>query len=342
MDEKVKARLLEKLTRELGPCITSALADPQVIEVMVNADGLIWVEKMGDAPVVCGSILESQTHSIIATVAAVLDRVANDASPILEGELPTDGSRFEGMLPPVTSAPVMAIRKRASQIFSLDDYVTSGVMTKPQREVIANAVKSRKNILICGGTGSGKTTLTNAVIAEIVRLTPDDRLVIIEDTYELQCKAENHVTLHATEAISMDRLLRGTLRMRPDRILVGEVRGPEALALLKSWNTGHPGGLATLHANSAMAALTRLEQLTGEATHGTTQLPALIAEAVDLIVFIQRSGGKRFVQDIAEVHANKAGEYQIQSVASQATPNAVPVPLELNPTAETITQEEVT
>ncbi|MGB7300323.1 MAG: P-type conjugative transfer ATPase TrbB [Burkholderiaceae bacterium] len=324
MDSRTEDRLLTKLRRELGPYLTASLGDPSVVEVMVNPDGEIWVEQMGKSSVVVGRISQAESHSIIATVAAVLGRVVNAESPILEGELPTDGSRFEGLLPPVVSAPVMTIRKRASQIFSLDDYVRTGIMSGAQRAAISKAVTNRKNILICGGTGSGKTTLTNAVIAEIVALTPDDRLVLIEDTYELQCSAKNHVALHATENISMDRLLRATLRMRPDRILVGEVRGPEALALLKSWNTGHPGGIATLHANSALGALTRLEQLTGEATATAQHLPALIAEAVDLIVFIQRSSSGRQIKEIAEVHATTDGQYQIISVAPKVSLVAVP------------------
>lgn len=323
MDQKIEERLRTKLRRELGVCVNAALEDPDVLEIMVNPSGEIWVEKMGQPARVAGHLTKSEAHSIIATVASVLNCVVNDTRPILEGELPIDGSRFEGILPPVVSAPVITIRKRASQVFSLDDYVASQVMTPEQREAIGNGVSDRRNILICGGTGSGKTTLTNAVIDEIVRLTPDDRLVLIEDTYELQCNARNHVSLHATDETSMDQLLRATLRLRPDRILVGEVRGPEALALLKSWNTGHPGGVATLHANSALSALTRLEQLTGEAAKATKHLPALIAEAVDLIVFIHRSGGRRTIHDIAEVHATDNGQYRVVTVASRVTPIVV-------------------
>ncbi|MGB7183987.1 MAG: P-type conjugative transfer ATPase TrbB, partial [Burkholderiaceae bacterium] len=279
--------------------------------------GDVWVEKLGCAAVAVGTLLPGQVYSIIGTVAATLNTVANADNPILEGELPIDGSRFEGIVPPVVSAPTITIRRRASRIFTLDEYVETGVMSQEQRELLGEAVGNHKNILVCGGTGSGKTTLTNAIIAEIVERSPTDRLVIIEDTYELQCSARNHVTLHCTERITMDALLRATLRMRPDRILVGEVRGPEALALLKAWNTGHPGGLATIHANSPIGALTRLEQLSGEVSASNKHLAALIAEAVDLIAFIQRTPTGRVLQEVTEVNVDDQGGYVMPQLGGQ-------------------------
>jgi type IV secretion system protein VirB11 len=172
-------------------------------------------------------------------------------------------------------------------------------MDKHQKEQLEIAIRDRKNILVAGGTGSGKTTLANALIAEIVQAHPEHRLVIIEDTAEIQCSAENAVLLHATDNVDMLRLLKATMRLRPDRILVGEVRGPEALALLKAWNTGHPGGVATVHANSAAAGLIRMEQLIAEAT--PTPIPVLIGEAVDLVVSIVKTPIGRKVHEILQV-----------------------------------------
>ena len=229
---------------------------------------------------------------------------------MLEGELPLDGSRFEGMVPPVVTAPSFAIRKRASKVFSLDQYVDDNIISREQRQVIDRGIEERKNIIISGGTGSGKTTLTNAIIAGITETHPADRIVTIEDTYELQCSAENVVPMHSSEKVDMQRLLKVTMRMRPDRIIVGEVRGAEALALLKAWNTGHPGGCATLHANSPTGALTRLHHLTAEGVATSDHIPELIAEAVNIVVQIAKTTEGRKVTGICEVHAYEDNEYR--------------------------------
>ncbi len=203
---------------------------------------------------------------IIGSVAHALQTEADDMQPIISGELPIGGHRFEGLLPPVVSAPTFSIRRRASRLIPLDDYVDDGIMTESQAGLITHAISSRLNIVVAGGTGSGKTTLANAVIAEIVRQAPEHRLLILEDTSEIQCAAQNAVSLHTSDAADMARLLKSTMRLRPDRIIVGEVRDGAALTLLKAWNTGHPGGITTIHANSAASALRRLEQLTAEAS----------------------------------------------------------------------------
>jgi len=226
--------------------------------------------------------------------------VATRETPIVEGEFPLDGSRFEGLLPPVVSSPAFTIRKKPPTIFTLDDYVRKGIVDQRQRERIRCAIEQYENILVVGGTGSGKTTLTNAIIDGIAAIHPDDRLVIIEDTAEIRCRSENAVILRSTVDVSMERLLRATMRLRPDRIVVGEVRGAEALALLKAWNTGHPGGVATVHANSAQAGLIRLEQLVAGSGSQKDMRP-LIAEAVDLALFIERDGSQRKVTEALTV-----------------------------------------
>jgi type IV secretion system protein VirB11 len=184
--------------------------------------------------------------------------------------------------------PSFSIRKRAQRLFTLDDYVESGILPGAGASAIRAAVSARENILVAGGTGSGKTTLVNAILAEPA--FRHERVVLIEDTRELQCAAADKVELLTKSTdprVSMTDLLRMTLRLRPDRIIVGEVRGGEALAMLKAWNTGHPGGVATLHANSPLDALRRVEELIGEVSQVIPRLS--IAAAVGLVVFIERT-----------------------------------------------------
>lgn len=308
--QELSRRLNEKLQRELGPQICSFLEEPNVIEVMLNPDGTVWVERLGESMCPIGSMSNAQAESLMATVAATLRTTITRDNPILECELPLDGSRFEALIPPVVSAPVFTIRRKASKVFTLDEYVGAGIMTKHQNEVVAQAAEGRKNILVVGGTGTGKTTLTNAIIEHIVSTTPEHRLVIIEDTAEIQCTAPNAVILRATDTVDMLRLLKATMRLRPDRILVGEVRGPEALALLKAWNTGHPGGVATVHANNARSGLIRMEQLISEATQAPMQV--LIGEAVDLIVAITKTATGRRIEEILAVEGFENDRYIVK------------------------------
>ena len=230
-----KNRLLEKLRRDLGSPIINALADPQTIEIMLNADGILWQECLGKKMHTIGRMQASRAEAVMRTIATCLDSTVTRKNPILEGELPLDGSRFAGQLPPIVHAPTFAIRKKASAIFSLDRYVEEKIITARQKDIIANAVRDHRNILVIGGTGSGKTTLTNAIIHQMVEENEDERIFIIEDTGEIQCSAKNFVQYHTTLEVTMTHLLKTTLRMRPDRILVGEVRGPEALDLLMAW-----------------------------------------------------------------------------------------------------------
>jgi type IV secretion system protein TrbB len=294
-----KKRINTKIVRELGETIMSALNDDDVIEVMLNSDGLLWVEKIGKPMEHIGELSAPIAKSVIETIASYYDDKVTSNHPILECELPIDGSRFEALIPPVVVHPTFTIRKKATKIFTLSDYVKSEIITQSQKELLEQMILERKNILVVGGTSSGKTTLCNAIIHSISNLTPDHRMVIIEDTAELQCSAKNQVILRATAEVNMLKLLRATMRLRPDRILVGEVRGGEALNLLKSWNTGHPGGIATVHANSAQAGLIRLEQLIAEATSG--QMQELIAEAIDVVVFIARTAKGREIKQIIQV-----------------------------------------
>lgn len=307
-----RERLDQFLQRILGKDIQGYLEDPQVVEVLLNPDGQVWVDVLGGEMTPKSRLDSGQARMIIDTVASMLGTMISAESPIISGELPLDGSRFEGLIPPVVSAPSFTIRKKALLVFTLEDYVRKGILSAGQYAVIQDAVDARQNILVSGGTGTGKTTLANAILHAVSERTPGHRIVIIEDTRELQCTAPNAVFLRTSDQIDMTRLLRSTMRLRPDRIVVGEVRGAEALALLKAWNTGHPGGVGTVHANSAGAALIRVGQLVQEAN--IPPVPQLIAEAVNVVISIRRTATGRVVDEILQVTGWKDGEFVTQAV----------------------------
>lgn len=319
MSTTAEERRRAMLKTAMGPAINEALGDPAVIEVMVNPDGRLWIDRLGDGRSDAGQrIHPSETERIIRLVASHVRAEVHADNPIVSAELPSlsDGSRgerFEGLLPPVALAPCFAIRKPAAKIFTLADYVRAQIMVPIQAEALRQAVRERKNILVAGGTSSGKTTLANALLAEIANR--DERVILIEDTRELQCAARDCVALRTRPSVvSLADLVRSTMRLRPDRIVVGEVRGAEALDMLKAWNTGHPGGIATVHANSAHAALYRIEQLVQESV---TVIPRrLIAEAIDLVVFIAGRGSSRRIETIAEVTGLDAnGDYAVTTLS---------------------------
>lgn len=306
-------RLVRKLQDALGDQLCVALDDATVVEIMLNPDGRLFIERLGHGVRSAGAMTPAAAEVVIGSVAHALQSEADGERPIISGELPIGGHRFEGLLPPIVSGPAFTIRRRASRLIPLDDYVTSKVMTERQASAIRSAIDSRMNIVISGGTGSGKTTLANAIIGEIVASAPNDRMVILEDTTEIQCAAENAVSLHTSDTVDMARLLKSTMRLRPDRIIVGEVRDGAALTLLKAWNTGHPGGVTTIHSNTAMSALRRLEQLTAEASQQPMQ--EVIGEAVDLVVSIERTGKGRRVREVIHIEGYRNSHYQTEHYA---------------------------
>ena len=292
----------------MGPTVYAAMNDPTVVEVMLNPDGTVWTDKLGVGMQYLCDMEDVQALQMLGTIAHMLGTVVNADNPKVEGELPGDGSRVEGVIPPVVPRPSFNLRKKASAVFSLEQYVQSGRALASDVEIIREAVKTRKNILVVGGTGTGKTTFVNAIINEIKLLTPQHRLLILEDTQELQCSAENYVAMRTNDNISMQDLLKITMRQRPDRILIGEVRGKEALDMIKAWNTGHPGGVCTVHANDARAGLLRIEQLISEVSQAPMR--ELVAEAIDLVIFLVRDPkiGPKLAELIA-VDGYKDGDY---------------------------------
>ena len=316
VQDSVKTRAKIKLERDLGPEIMAAVADPKTVEIMLNSDGRLWQERLGEKMRPIGTLSTSRSESIIKTIAGFHGKEITKGRPLIECELPLDGSRFAGQFPPIVPAPTFAIRKKAVAIFTLDQYVATGIMTQAQLAVIEAAVSNHRNILVTGSTGSGKTTLVNAIINRMVVIDPTERIVIIEDTGEIQCAAENFVQYHTTLDITMTLLLRTTLRMRPDRILVGEVRGPEALDLLMAWNTGHEGGAATLHANNARAGLNRLAQLISMHSDSPKKIEPLIGEAVQCVIHIARTQEGRRIAEIVELLGYEDGKYITQTVGA--------------------------
>ena len=306
------------LRTAMGPSIAAALGDPRVIEIMVNPDGALRVDVLGEGRVDTGIAIPSdQVERIIRLVASHARAEIHRDAPIISAELPPHaegraGERFEGVLPPIATGPCFSIRKPAERLYRLVDYVGDGLMSPDAARILSLAVVERRNIVVAGGTSSGKTTLANALLAEMAGL--DERVILIEDTRELQSPAADTVALRTRAgAVTMADLLRSTLRLRPDRIVIGEVRGPEALDMLKAWNTGHPGGIATVHANSAPAALTRIEQLVQEAV--VTVPRRLIAEAVDLIVFISGRGLQRRIASIVRLTGvDPDGDYALVDI----------------------------
>ena len=299
LNQEAISRSARMLRTALGPAIALWLEDPDVVEIMLNPDGRLWIDRLASGLVDTGErLLPSDGERIVRLVAHHVGAEVHAGSPRVSAELPETGERFEGLLPPVVTAPAFAIRKPAVAVFTLDDYVAAGIMCARQAETLRAAVVDRCNILVAGGTSTGKTTLTNALLAEVAKTA--DRVVVIEDTRELQCKAQNLVGLRTRDGVaSLSDLVRSSLRLRPDRIPIGEVRGAEALDLLKAWGTGHPGGIGTIHAGSALGALRRLEQLIQEVV--VTVPSALIAETIQLIPVLAGRGSDRRLAELARV-----------------------------------------
>jgi type IV secretion system protein VirB11 len=299
------------LRTALGPAIAGFLGDAGVVEVMLNPDGRLWIDRLAEGLSDTGERLSAADgERIVRLVAHHVGAEVHAGNPRVSAELPETGERFEGLLPPVVAAPAFAIRKPAVAVFTLQDYVAAEIMSAGHAEILRQAVAERRNILVAGGTSTGKTTLTNALLAEVSKTS--DRVVLIEDTRELQCAAPNLVAMRTKDGVAtLSDLVRSSLRLRPDRIPIGEVRGAEALDLLKAWGTGHPGGIGTIHAGTALGALRRLEQLIQEAV--ITVPRALIAETIDIVAVLSGRGATRRLTELGRVEGlGPDGDYRVR------------------------------
>jgi type IV secretion system protein TrbB len=286
------SRTQNKLKQDMGNLVLSALSDEGIYEVLLNPDGVLWVDGY-QGKREYGVMSAAAAKNLINTVASVSDEIVTTKNPSFAGELWVQINeefklfRFQAFIPPVVTYPAFAIRKRAGQVIPLEDYVKDEIITPQQEKIIKESVEQRKSILVIGGTQSGKTTFCNAILDCIAKTHPEDRVIIIEDTQELKCNVKDSVTMRSSPTKTMNDLIFDSMRLRPDRIIIGEVRGKEAHSLIKAWNTGHPGGVSTIHANSAQSGLLRLEQLIMEA--GVMPVPEAIAEAINLLVFIKKT-----------------------------------------------------
>jgi P-type conjugative transfer ATPase TrbB len=306
----------EIMERLLGPEVSTLLADPDVTELYVNPDGRVRVDTRSQGRHATELVLEAnRIRAFLNTVASSLGTPLGDASPMLEAELPRGtfrGARLQGFVPPCVPEVTFVVRNPPARVYRLDELVETGVLRPEHRLALRQAVLERLNILVAGGTRSGKTTFANALLAEIAELCPTDRLVILEDTIELQCVAADHLALRTCPGVSLADLVRATLRASPTRIVVGEVRDHSALDLVDAWGTGHPGGCATLHATDPQGALFRLDRL-AQRNGVPSQLPE-IARTIDLVVITAGDNLGRRVTDLVRVRGLSGDQPRLEAL----------------------------
>ena len=315
-EEEKEKRIVKLFEWQLGKDILELFNDKQIIEIMLNQDKAIWVEKFGIGKMKTSIVVERiQAKKIIEIIASYNKKVVTRQDPRVSAVLP-NGSRFEGiMFDAVQNKPIFSIRKRPERVFTLDEYVESRIITQKQKDFLVKSILNKKNILIVGGTSSGKTTFINGCINELSGT--EDRVFLLEDTPELQCNIQNSVFLTTTHHVSMKMLLQSSMRLNPDRIIVGELRrGEETLELLKAWNSGHAGGLSTIHANDCQSGLMKLEQYLAEVVESDQK--KTILEAVDIVVnLIKNEENKRVVREIKVLkdYDEKKKEYVLEEIA---------------------------
>lgn len=332
-DREARERLVPLLLSEVvgyGP-LDPLLADDSISEVMVNGPEAVFVERSGDVERVPVRFRdEAHLLDTIQRMVAPLGRRLDYALPFADGHLP-DGSRFHAIIAPLAvQGAVLTVRKFRQESLTLADLVQAGMLAPALARRLQEAVRSRLTVLVAGGTGAGKTTLMTALLR--AGADPAERLVIVEDAHEVRlpdCHAVNLVArppgVEGTGAVTIRDLVRNALRMRPDRLIVGEVRGPEAFDLLQALNTGHTGSLSTVHANGIAEALMRLETM---AMMAAEQVPhavirQLVAATVDVVVQVGRSGGDRAVTDAAAVTA-KDGTWQLHALPLDSGADSLP------------------
>ena len=306
------------LKRDLGENICAAMRDPMVNEIMLNSDGSLFVEHRLEGMKLIDHINSARGNFIIRTVASIADRQIDPACPVVSVEIPYDGSRFEGLLPPLVRSPVFSIRCHNSLDLTLDDLTAMQVVSPEQSELLREAIAAHVSIMVAGATGSGKTTLVNALLNEMSTMCPDERMITIEDTPELKIRSANSVSLFTSEGTDMSRLVRSSLRLRPDRIVVGEIRGAEALDLIDAFSTGHRGGMCTIHAGSPLQAMERLNLLISRHPSCPALIEPTAAAAIELIVQVTRSP-HRCVKSLTMVTGCHNGQYELTEVTDSLT-----------------------
>lgn len=312
MNKIYASRTLQLFENSLGEEILKLKENPDVIEIMLNPDKVLWVDTLSQGMIKTDIIVEPEkSMTIIGLVADSVGTTVGEKNPRISAEIPGDGSRFEGTLPPIVDNPSFTIRKKALLVFTLDDYVKNGTMTQNQKDIIVKGVLDRKNMLVIGGTSSGKTTLTNAIINEMT--VTNHRLLILEDTKEIQSKAENTVFMRTSDYANMQDLLKTCMRYRPDRIIIGEIRSGEALDLLTAWNSGHPGGISTIHSDTPEGGLKQLEQYIQRVSVSKQQ--ELIAMTVNYLVVIVKENNVRKIKCIKEMLGFDNGKYILRDIA---------------------------
>jgi len=278
----------EYLWEKLGRTIQQGLQDEAIFEIMLNSDGHLWFKHKQKGNIAVGNIDESSAAAFVHALSQYEGQFLNDKTPYLDAILPFSGERVNITMPPINERIAFNIRKKAPVVFTLDDYVTSKIMTRRQAQLLTGAIEHRKNILISGSPISGKTTLANALLEKMADVVPEGhRVLILEQIPELQCQVKNLKSMTVSKHVSMNQLLWIAMRNSPDRIVVGEVRDGAALELLKAWNTGCPGGIATIHANHPQAAVQRVLDLACEVVINPPY--SLAAEALDIVIQIEEN-----------------------------------------------------
>lgn len=277
-----------------GPEIAGLLQRDDIMEIYINDDGLLRYKSLTEGKRKTGVYFDPyKVRAIIELITGQARKVVNEDIPSISTEIVGYGCRFQGELPPIVRNPQFNIRKKATKIFTFNDYVSDGALDPFHRDYLEKAIKARKNILVVGGTGTGKTTFLNAVLEAIARISPDHRIISLEDLPELQCPADDYSPMFTMQdagaggvKYNMTRLLADCMRRSPDRIVIGEVRDGAAYTMLKAWNTGHPGGACTVHANDAVSGLARIKSLSQEDPDASNDLKELIGQAIDVVLSI--------------------------------------------------------
>ena len=304
----------QMMRRHLGTELMDVLADPETRELSWNpSDGVVRVDRGMGGRVALDIALDTRRVEMFLNTAAAREGMAlGRETPSVQASLPQSvffGARLQGLVPPITTGPAFVIRKPAAKVYSLDEWISSGAVPWGIGEQLGDIAECRQSVLIIGATGSGKTTLANTMLREIGERFPADRIVVLEDTPEIRCLSADHLTLRTADGWDLAQLVKWTLRLSPDRIVIGEVRDGAALYLMDAWATGHAGGVATLHAPDPVSALHRLDRLAQR--EGVPPQPELVAEAIEWIVTMRR----REVVGLARVRGLDAGgRYVVETI----------------------------